>query len=188
RFPASLDQLENTNNIRFLRKKYADPMTGKDEWRLIRFGQAKPRTTPAFGGNQGGGAGMGMGGAMGGGRGGQGRGGTGAGGSGIGTPSPSGNQGVLPGSSAESISRPLSGSSSMGGGPIVGVASLSEKESIKEIDGKNHYHEWEFVYDPTRDAGARQQPGTGDRSQRPPRDPSQTAPPPNPAPNPIRPQ
>jgi len=78
----------------------------------------------------------------------------------------------------------------MGGGPIVGVASTSEKESVKEIDGKNHYHEWEFVYDPTQDPNARQQPGnTGDRNQRPPRDPSQTPQPPGPqGPNPIRPQ
>ncbi len=178
RFPASLEQLQNTNNIRFLRRKYSDPITGKDEWRLIRFGQAKPRTAPAFGG----------GGQSGGQRGGAGMGSSGMGG--MGGPSQGQNQGVLPGSSAASISRPLSGSPTIGSGPIVGVASLSEKESIKEIDGKNHHHEWEFVYDPTQDPAARQQPGnTGDRSQRPPRDPGATPPPQGaPPPNPIRPQ
>jgi hypothetical protein len=35
RYPTDLDALENTNNIRFLRQRYKDPMTGEDEWRLI---------------------------------------------------------------------------------------------------------------------------------------------------------
>ena len=35
RYPASIADLENTNNIRFLRQRYKDPMTGTDEWRLI---------------------------------------------------------------------------------------------------------------------------------------------------------
>lgn len=35
RYPPDLDALENTNNIRFLRRRYKDPMTGEDEWRLI---------------------------------------------------------------------------------------------------------------------------------------------------------
>lgn len=35
RYPTDLDALENTNNIRFLRRRYKDPMTGEDEWRLI---------------------------------------------------------------------------------------------------------------------------------------------------------
>src|SRR5438105_2714490 len=34
-YPASIDQLENTNNMRFLRRRYVDPLTGKDDWRLI---------------------------------------------------------------------------------------------------------------------------------------------------------
>jgi hypothetical protein len=38
RFPASIDELENTNRMRFLRRKYDDPLTGKDDWRLIHAG------------------------------------------------------------------------------------------------------------------------------------------------------
>jgi type II secretory pathway pseudopilin PulG len=37
RYPAEIKDLENTNNQRFLRQRYADPMTGKDEWRLIHI-------------------------------------------------------------------------------------------------------------------------------------------------------
>jgi hypothetical protein len=37
RFPASIEELENTNNIRFLRRRYIDPMT-KKEWRFLHAG------------------------------------------------------------------------------------------------------------------------------------------------------
>lgn len=36
RWPATMDELENLNNRRFLRKRFTDPMTGK-EWRLIHI-------------------------------------------------------------------------------------------------------------------------------------------------------
>lgn len=38
RYPAKIEDLENTNNIRFLRRRYIDPMTGKDDWRFIHAG------------------------------------------------------------------------------------------------------------------------------------------------------
>lgn len=48
-YPTSTDQLLNTNNIRFLRKRYTDPITGKDDWRLIHLGQAKVPPMGFFG-------------------------------------------------------------------------------------------------------------------------------------------
>jgi len=35
KLPQTIEELENTNGVRFLRRRYADPLTGKDEWRLI---------------------------------------------------------------------------------------------------------------------------------------------------------
>ena len=35
RYPAELKDLETTGNKRYLRRRYIDPMTGKDEWRLV---------------------------------------------------------------------------------------------------------------------------------------------------------
>jgi hypothetical protein len=37
RWPATIDELENFNGKRFLRHRYKDPMTGKDEWRLVHI-------------------------------------------------------------------------------------------------------------------------------------------------------
>lgn len=38
RFPSSINELENTNRMRFLRHRFVDPLTGKDDWRLIHAG------------------------------------------------------------------------------------------------------------------------------------------------------
>jgi len=40
RYPAKIEDLQNTNQQRFLRKRYKDPLTNKD-FRLLHFGEAK---------------------------------------------------------------------------------------------------------------------------------------------------
>jgi type II secretory pathway pseudopilin PulG len=47
-YPPNMDALVNTNNIRFLRKKYVDPSTGKDDWKPVLFGQNKTPTAMGF--------------------------------------------------------------------------------------------------------------------------------------------
>ncbi len=37
RYPTSMEQLENTNNIRFLRKRYKDPLTKDGKWTLLHY-------------------------------------------------------------------------------------------------------------------------------------------------------
>ncbi len=167
RYPASIDQLENTNNMRFLRKRYVDPMTGKDDWKLIHFGEAHVKPMGLFGQPiQNGGMSTAAGGSM--------LGGT------PGLTSPSGTMPSLGGTSSppsttDSDSSGALGSSgasttgstssiggstgtspfgsgqTLGGGPIVGVVSKNAKASIKEYKKQKHYNEWEFVYDPVED-------------------------------------
>ena len=38
RYPASLEQLDNTNQVRFLRKRYKDPLTKEGNWKLLNYG------------------------------------------------------------------------------------------------------------------------------------------------------
>jgi type II secretory pathway pseudopilin PulG len=162
RYPLSIDQLENTNNMRFLRKRYKDPMTGKDDWRLIHVGEAMIKIggtgnlnapgTGTFGqpiaGNNSGlspGAGSGL--------------NAGANTAGLnagGTPTSgdnSNNNNTSAGSgtgnsSGTSTSAFNNGGFQPGGGPIMGVASARKEQSLKIRDEKDHYNEWEFVYDP----------------------------------------
>ena len=38
KYPESLDDLEESDGIRFLRRRYKDPLTGEDQWRLVHMG------------------------------------------------------------------------------------------------------------------------------------------------------
>ena len=48
-YPASIKVLESTNNMRFLRHQYVDPLTGKADWRLIHQGEQKTKIHVFFG-------------------------------------------------------------------------------------------------------------------------------------------
>ena len=47
-YPPNIDALVKTSEIRFLRKRYKDTTTGKDEWKLIHFGENKTPTAMGF--------------------------------------------------------------------------------------------------------------------------------------------
>ena len=59
------------------------------------------------------------------------------------------------GTPASALTTPISGAT-FGGGPIVGVASTSKDASIRVLNDKDHYNDWEFVYDPRLDPAAQQ--------------------------------
>ncbi len=60
--------------------------------------------------------------------------------------------GTNPSGTGNSASNPL-GSGQIIGGPIVGVASLSKDNTIREFNHKKKYKDWVFVYDPAMDRG-----------------------------------
>jgi len=152
-YPPNVDALvKPTNNIRFLRKKYIDPTTGKDEWKPILFGQNKVPTAMGFFGQPMTGSTMA---------------GTGPGASGTSGLSATGSQSgglsqqattdasstgstATSGSAFGSTTGSTSGTSgqTFGGAGIIGFSPMSPKQSILVYKKKNHYNEWEFVYDP----------------------------------------
>lgn len=210
KFPARVEELENTNQIRFLRRRWIDPMTGNDEWRFLHIGPAGVlvdsvlQAPPAVGGTAGPGGTPAPAGTIG----------------GPGSPASPGGGGTLPGQPTSGFGQPSSGfgqpSTGFGQQParpglpgptpgpgvptsgfnpqlgtqtglpttvgiattvggttsgfitpgtagasfgtgIAGVASKSEKKSIKLYNGRQQYNEWEFVYDFRRDPLLQQQ-------------------------------
>jgi type II secretory pathway pseudopilin PulG len=154
RYPTRVEELENTNRLRFLRKKYKDPITGKD-FKLLHVGEVQLMPGTGIAGATPVGQ---MPGAL------------------LGQPlgqQPQQNQlgqGTAAGtqqtdqeksdnpdnkdnkSDSSSSSDKLSGQV-FGGGPIVGVASTSKDVTIREFNHKNHYNQWQFIYDPASDRG-----------------------------------
>jgi type II secretory pathway pseudopilin PulG len=158
-YPTSIDALVQTNQIRFLRKKYIDPTTGKDEWKLIHFGQNKTQPMGFFGQPlMGSTPGMTTGSLT----------GTpgipGAPGVPTGTVTsppvdpnapptttdpnvPSAPTGTDPNTPGGTTGTGLTGQT-FGGGGIIGVTPGSPKQSILVYKKKTKYNEWEFFYDP----------------------------------------
>ncbi len=132
RYPASVEQLENTNHVRFLRKKYVDPITGESDWKMVHVGEAEIK---------------------------------------IPAPNPNGHSKQVPQERCRAIpsggtqrrhgrrrnssqnlgtlnTSGIGNGPTIGGGQIMGVASVSKKHAIKEFNDKDEYDQWYFVYDP----------------------------------------
>ena len=164
RYPNTLEELEGTNKLRFLRKQYRDPMTEEGEWRLIHIGPGgtfeDALTLGASPFNTAGGPASS-----------QGsrqeeeseqeessRPGFGANPSqftapGLSQPTPPAQQpSATP--TANPAQQPRAAASGQqppqqvfGGGGIAGVASMSAADSIKVWNTRRQYNEWEFIYD-----------------------------------------
>jgi len=170
RFPTSVDELIRTNNIRFLRHAYKDPMSPNGKWRFIHvaangvltdsltmgpqqqpqlvgaFGQSPPgpsQSSPTLGGSQ---QGQGVQGELG----------------------AQGDQStqkerpnVRPGCEGGASDSPSFSDNQVQGAPIAGVASCSGKSSIRVYNKKTKYEEWEFLgiaFQPVGFPGVQQQP------------------------------
>jgi type II secretory pathway pseudopilin PulG len=143
RYPRTTDELVTSNGLRYLRKAYKDPITGKD-FRLLHMWDIPSITNssgvqPAPGTN--------------------------------GLPnsqdpnsasSPeqaqigadTGTAQPLPASvSGTGASSPAQPGNNLGGGLIVGIASTSSKKTIREFERKSRYNQWLFFYDPASDQG-----------------------------------
>ena len=201
RYPTRIEELENTNQVRFLRRRYKDPITGKD-FKILHMGDIQSSFgagiagavsagglnpgAPGIAGAPGAQAGPGAINPV------SGVGGVGAAGanaapgfgaSGASTTvvangpaaqnsddnadseasGPAPNQG--PGGTTANgpgapgaVGAPSQGSSGLGaqvfgGGPIVGVASTSKDKTIRVFSKKDHYYQWQFIYDPATDRG-----------------------------------
>lgn len=162
RYPNSIEALENTNNIRFLRKRFKDPITGKD-FKLLYYADLTtfnatapspptrsmafepPTATIAPNGEQVPAEQLSSGGpvevqqpsAV------------------PQDPSQSGQAAVEGNDSTPSAAstEPQSdaGSEPSGGRAIVGVTSYSSARTIRIFNRKDHYNQWQFVYDPSTD-------------------------------------
>lgn len=157
-YPPSIKALESSNNIRYLRHQYVDPLTGKADYKLIHQGEQKTKIR-VFGKtldelNVGLGGGLGSAAGLASGIGASASPGatsvtaTNALNSGFGGASaPTGATGASGASGATGASGGgIFGDSS--GGVIVGVGTSKSGDSITEPNEQTSYESWEFWYDP----------------------------------------
>jgi type II secretory pathway pseudopilin PulG len=162
-YPLTLDALENTDGLRFLRKRYQDPITGKDfkllhmtDLQRVGVGGLGPSAAIPPNAANGNSANVAP-----------------------GRTQPAQTQFAQPMSAAQpapdsaapdqntsansatssanspvaTAEQPNADSQPLSGGVIVGVASASSHETIREFNHKNHYKDWLFFYDPAYDRG-----------------------------------
>jgi type II secretory pathway pseudopilin PulG len=137
RFPLRIEELEGTNGTRYLRKRYKDPISGKD-FRLLhmadiaatgaRLNTASPPTDGSAD------ASASQSGAS----------------PDVSSADTQADQnapaaGVAGSPPAQTANSSASGTE-FGGGVIYGVVSPSAKKSIREFDHKSHYNQWLFFY------------------------------------------
>jgi type II secretory pathway pseudopilin PulG len=166
-YPTSISALENSNNMRFLRKRYKDPITGT-EFKLLYYGDLEtfyqnnaslsslavvsPQPTKPIAQTDNGLS------------------------QGFQATNLANNEQVsatavvsgsgvddataqilaqLPVAAADSepTVQPSDPPADAGGRGIVGVTSYSKHASIRIFNKKNHYNQWQFVYDPSTDTG-----------------------------------
>jgi len=163
RYPTRIEELESTNNMRFLRRRYKDPISGED-FVLLHYGQQKTLPRGLFGAPPGAGA---VPGAL-----------------PIGAPVGGAGGGQPPGQAPGTPAAGMGSGPTFGGGPIIGVKGVKDQTSLKEWNGKTNYKDWEFYYDPRFDTQGAQglAPGGQGGIPQPVRSPL------NPQPQPPRPQ
>ena len=145
RYPLSVEQLENTNGFRFLRRRYKDPITGKD-FRILRlnevqFGETPLTAAPRFDVNSHGENAPDS---------------TVCPSPAIASPLSSGAfTAVLPAGGTSGAHRSQSGPVAPGyaSDSVVGVASTSTKTGFHTFNEKDSYKDWMFIYDSTWDIG-----------------------------------
>lgn len=179
RYPTRVEELESTNNLRFLRKRYKDPITGKD-FKLLHMTDVQVSINPGAASGLPPGPDASISADQ------------------PGAPTPSGTASTgpganpLPGAAQPGEQReqqeaaaaatlnppgqagpqtasqpgapgaaggpgaaagPTPGPQVFGGGAVVGVASTSKEKTIREFNKKDRYNQWQFIYDPSSDRG-----------------------------------
>jgi type II secretory pathway pseudopilin PulG len=167
-YPLSIEQLEDSNKVRYLRKRYKDPMTPDGTWQIVHLTDlaklklgstgltsavsqsgtsANANASPVANSGDLSSAG------------------TAAVNSATDaaknadTSSAGSPPGAAPGTNdpnqgtgGNNSSNPTNGGV-LGGGPMLGVVSKSKIEGIHSFGEKTKYNEWFFIYDPTQDTG-----------------------------------
>jgi type II secretory pathway pseudopilin PulG len=162
-YPPSIKALEGSNSVRYLRKQYVDPLTGKADYKLIHQGEQKTTIKVFFGKELAGLAAASLGSAA------------GLQSAGLGTPASGSSTSTIgatsalasgfsgasittagsPGTAGTAGSSGNSGGGIFGdstGGVIVGVGTSKTGKSVTEPNGQGTYETWEFWYDPRIEA------------------------------------